>query len=606
MKNKEEKQKKGFQLKAYFAKHKLAIFLFVLVNVLAAVCSVFLTIMVAEMVARITESSISAAIMLCVWAIIITFAMRVFWYLSNYIYFKYSRYIMRDMSLDLAKQAFKFNSKTYADHDSGTFVQRIVSDPERLVGACSDIIFIGLDIITYSVILVYIALLNIWVTLGIIALLIFGFVLERFRLKTLNKNRKIEREANDKINSLTTEIVKSEKDIKSLDLETKLTDISNEKYLDYHKKAYKRSMVDCSFWSIRNFVLDVGMMAVLILGMFLMDAAMISMATFMIVYSWKNTVYDFVWSIGTVSAQIVEIKVCLERVNKLFDEDEYVVEKFGETELEKVKGKIEFKNVSYAFREYDYENKNEAKNKNRKTKNKNKIQTKTLVSENQVFKNLSFRIEPNTTVAFVGKSGSGKSTILNLISKMSVVDSGQVLIDGVNINDLTKRTLRNAVSLVNQFPYIFDMTIKDNLLLAKPDATDSEIYDAIKRASLKDFVDELKKGIDTKVGESGIKLSGGQRQRLAIARAMLRNSPITIFDESTSALDNFAQGDIKKSIDKMKGKSTIIIVAHRLSTIKNVDKIFFLDKGKVIDSGTFEELFERNEKFQAMFLAENI
>ena len=192
------------------------------------------------------------------------------------------------------------------------------------------------------------------------------------------------------------------------------------------------------------------------------------------------------------------------------------------------------------------------------------------------------------------------------MSKMFEVESGEVLIDGVNINDLTKNSLRSTISLVNQFPYIFDMTIKENLLLAKEDATDEELDEAIQKAYLTEFVNSLAKGVDTKVGESGIKLSGGQKQRLAIARAMLRKSPILIFDESTSSLDNFAQEEVKKSIDGLKGQSTIVIVAHRLSTIKNVDKIFFLDNGQIIDSGTFDELFKRNEKFQNMFLAENI
>ena len=173
-------------------------------------------------------------------------------------------------------------------------------------------------------------------------------------------------------------------------------------------------------------------------------------------------------------------------------------------------------------------------------------------------------------------------------------------------NNLNKKTLRNTISLVNQFPYIFDMTIKENLLLAKGDASEEELINAIEKASLKEFVESLPKGIETKVGESGIKLSGGQKQRLAIARALLRNSNIIIFDESTSSLDNFAQNDIKKSIDGLKGKSTIIVVAHRLSTIKDVDKIFFLDNGEIADSGTFDELFNKNEKFKTMFLAENM
>lgn len=243
--------------------------------------------------------------------------------------------------------------------------------------------------------------------------------------------------------------------------------------------------------------------------------------------------------------------------------------------------------------------------KERKEYKKNPPERK-IKSVNKIFESLSFSIKPNTTVAFVGKSGSGKSTILNLMSKMYEVDGGKVLIDGVNINDLDKETLRNNISLVNQFPYIFDMTIKENLLLAKKEATEQEIFDAIKKASLLDFVNSLPEGINTKVGESGIKLSGGQKQRLAIARALLRNSPIIIFDESTSSLDNFAQEEVKQSIDNLKGQGTIVIVAHRLSTIRNADKIFFLDEGKIIDSGTFEELFEKNDKFMHMFYAENL
>ena len=192
------------------------------------------------------------------------------------------------------------------------------------------------------------------------------------------------------------------------------------------------------------------------------------------------------------------------------------------------------------------------------------------------------------------------------MSKMYEVDDGEILIDDVNINDLDKETLRNSISLVNQFPYIFDMSIKDNLLMAKNNATEEEIWQAIKKSYLDEFIESLPNGIDTVVGESGIKLSGGQKQRLAIARALLRNSSIIIFDESTSSLDNIAQEYVKRSIDELKGSSTIVIVAHRLSTIRNVDKIYFLDEGKIIDEGTFEELFDKDEKFRRMFLAEDL
>ena len=336
--------------------------------------------------------------------------------------------------------------------------------------------------------LIYIATLNVYISLITFGLIIVALSIEIWRIKRRRRLKHSVRHKNDKINSLTTEIVRSERDIKSLALESKLAEVSDN-----------------------------------------------------------------------------------------------------------IKGDIEFNNVSFTYYEYEFEF-------NKKTKKK----TKKLVTENQIFENLSFTIPRNSTVAFVGKSGSGKSTILNLIAKMNEVDSGEVLIDGVNISSLDKETLRSTFSLVNQFPYIFDMTIKENLLLAKSDATDQEILTAIKLSALDEFVNTLPKGINTKVGESGIKLSGGQKQRLAIARAMLRRSPIILFDESTSSLDNFAQEEVKNSIDKIKGTSTIIIVAHRLSTIKDSDIIFFLDSGKIIDQGTFDYLYQNNENFQRMFLAENI
>lgn len=412
------------------------------------------------------------------------------------------------------------------------------------------------------------------------------------------------RRKNDKIHSLTTEIVRSEKDIKSLGLEDKLSEISKQYYDEYQKASYNYEVKDLTMWNLRNIIVEIFGVLLLILGVYLIDISILTLASFMIIYSNNNNLSSFVWCFGKIMDIFLQVKTASVRMFTLFDNEEYVCERFGNTHLDNIKGKIEFKKVSYSF--IEYEQTDDDKPLSRKELKKLKNKKRKIESVNKIFDKLSFKIQPNTTVAFVGKSGSGKSTILNLMSKMYEVDSGEVLIDGVNINDLDKETLRSSISLVNQFPYIFDMTIKENLLLAKKDATDEEINKAIEQASLKEFISSLKKGVDTKVGESGIKLSGGQKQRLAIARALLRNSPIIIFDESTSSLDNFAQEDIKKSIDNLKGKSTIVIVAHRLSTIKNVDKIFFLESGKIVDTGTFDELFKNNPKFKKMFYAENL
>lgn len=604
------RKKKTFNITKYMSKYKIWIFLYVLLTLTASICNIFTVLFTAKTIELITLTNYKRAIMLSFIIIGISIFQRLCWYLSNVIYFKYSNKIMSDMNLDLAKQAFKLNSKTYNDHDTGTFVQRIVEDPVQIVDKLSGLVDMIVELVTSLIMLVYIMVLNVWISLALIALAIVAGIIEFRRVKVRRKNHTITRKKNDLVHSLTTEIVRSEKDIKSLGLEQELSVVSKKYYEDYRNHRYKLDNTDMHFWTIRNFIIAIGVSFTLILGIHLMDMGLLTLSAFMIVYSNKDSLWRVVYNGGNIANTLVTIKVCAKRMQALFDEKEFVTEKFGDVSLENVIGKIEFKNVSYTFKEYEYEDIDPRdyidKASRQKLKANNYTPKQKIVSENKIFDNLSFVIKPNTTVAFVGKSGSGKSTILNLISKMYEADSGEILIDGVDIKSLDKNTLRSAISLVNQFPYIFDMTIKENLLLAKPDATDEEIVEAIKKASLNEFVESLPKGIDTKVGESGIKLSGGQKQRLAIARAMLRHSSIIIFDESTSSLDNFAQEDVKKSIDGLKGKSTIIIVAHRLSTIKDVDKIYFLGNGQILDSGTFDELFERNQTFKTMFLTENI
>lgn len=602
-KNKEKRPNIG----KYLKKYRFWIFLYTFIYVIASVGDVFFTILLAQSVEQITFGQFRQAMITVAIVIGINIVQRICWYLCNVIYNKKANLIMAELNLDLARQAFKLNSKTYNDHDTGTFVQRIVDDPARIVDSLATVIDVIMEMATTIVMFIYIAVLNIYVSIALVGIVLISFIIEYNRVRIRRRNRSVVRKKYDMVHSLTTEIVRSEKDIKSLGLEGKLSEVSKERYEDSRMSRYILDKTDVNYSSVRNAIIGLGTLLTLILGIYLMDLGVLTLATYMIIYSNRGSVWNLVRNVGQLTNLFVDIRVSHDRMFSLYDENEFVTEKFGDVNLDSVIGKIEFKNVSYTFREFEFVRKRKQKRGRKEGKIDYSIPPeKKLVSENQIFKNLSFTITPNTTVAFVGKSGSGKSTILNLMSKMYVADSGEVLIDGVNINTLSKETLRGVISLVNQFPYIFDMTIKENLLLAKGDATDEEIVDALKRAYLYDFVQELPNSIETNVGESGIKLSGGQKQRLAIARALLRNSSIIIFDESTSSLDNFAQEAVKKSIDDLKGKSTIVIVAHRLSTIRNVDKIFFLDAGEIVDEGTFEELFERNDKFKAMFLAENI
>ncbi len=589
------KKNKKFNLKKYFGRHKVAIMFYILLYIIAGAGSVLNTILFADAVEKITIGLYMQAINIGLIIIGVIVLKRLCWYGTGLIYNKYSVKIMASINADLSKQAFKLNSKTYSDHDTGTFVQRIVSDPERVVERFADMVDVITDIVTAVIMLTYISTLSWFIALMVIIMVAIGLILETFRMKVKRKNRSIMHETHDKIHSLTTEIVRSEKDIKSLGLENRLSKVSADNYDNYRRASFKHSTVDMNFWSSRSLIIEIMGIVMLLISINLMDKGLMTLASFMIIYSNHERTYGLIWGMGNILASIVDIKVSCARMFSLFDEDEFITEKFGDTHLDKVKGNIEFKKVSFTFKDYEYK----FNKKTRKTDKK-------FIGEKQIFDGLSFKIPKNKTVAFVGKSGSGKSTILNLMSKMYDVDSGEVLVDGHHIKTLDKETLRGTFSLVNQFPYIFDMTIKENLLLANENATDDQINEVLQKAYLKDFVDTLSNGIDTKVGESGIKLSGGQKQRLAIARALLRNSPVILFDESTSSLDNFAQNEVKKSIDGLKGSSTIVIVAHRLSTIKDADIIFFLDEGNIIGKGTFDELYSKNEKFKNMFLAENV
>ena len=260
------------------------------------------------------------------------------------------------------------------------------------------------------------------------------------------------------------------------------------------------------------------------------------------------------------------------RVFEIIDNQKFKKEQFGKTKVKSIDGHIRFNNVEFGY------NDNE-----------------------EIINNMNFEIKPNQKVAFVGKSGVGKTTIFSLITRLYTIDKGEILIDGYNIKDLTCDSLRNNMSIITQNPYIFNFSIKDNLLLSKEDATMEEIREACKLACIDDYIMSLPNQYDTMLGENGVILSGGQKQRLAIARALLMKTEIILFDEATSALDNETQSKIQDAIDNLKGEYTILIVAHRLSTVIDCDKIFVVDDGKIIDSGTHKELLQNCDFYKNLY-----
>lgn len=219
--------------------------------------------------------------------------------------------------------------------------------------------------------------------------------------------------------------------------------------------------------------------------------------------------------------------------------------------------------------------------------------------------NINFKVKAGTTTAFVGNSGGGKTTLVNLLPRFYNLESGEILFDGVNIKNFELASLRANIAVVFQDNFLFSGTIKENILLGKPDATEDEIKLSVKMACLEEFVTSLEKGLNTEIGERGIRLSGGQKQRIAIARAFLKNAPIVVLDEATSALDNKAEAVVQKAIDNLMKDKTVFVIAHRLSTIKNADKIIVVNKAHIVEEGTHEELLKiENGAYKSLYEAQ--
>ena len=224
------------------------------------------------------------------------------------------------------------------------------------------------------------------------------------------------------------------------------------------------------------------------------------------------------------------------------------------------------------------------------------------VKNKPVLKDINLVVKHGETIALVGNSGGGKSTLVSLLPRFYEVTKGEIKIDGINIKDYTQESLRNNISIVFQDNFLFSGTIRENIILGKQNAADEEIQRALKMAYLDEFVSTLKDGLNTQIGERGILLSGGQKQRVAIARAFLKDAPIVILDEATSALDNKSEAIVQKAIDNLMQDKTVFVIAHRLSTIKNADRIAVINEGKLVELGNHDELMSiENGQYKTLY-----
>lgn len=483
---------------------------------------------------------------------------------------KFYRTTLKNIQVGIATEILKTTTHEFNKKSSGYFIERISSDSGKIADIYLNICDCVTEIITNMGILISIYILNKYIFVFYLFFLIILFLVQKKKNDVYQENDKAYRKKKEKATSLVSELVRGAKDVKVLNAEDSFLKEAEKRITTAQEWRYKMFLTNRIYRFIYNNIRDILDFSYIILGIFLIRRELLVISTAIILFNYCNQIIYTLDYVGMLMEYIKDFNLSANRVFQIIESPKK--ETFGTKHIDKVHGDFEFKNVTFSYEK-----------------------------EEPILKDISFQIKANETVSFVGKSGSGKSTIFNLLCKLYEPDTGEITIDGVNINELDKDSLRGNISIINQSPYIFNMSIRENLSLIKEGLTEEEMIEACKLACLHDFIMTLPNGYDTVVGEGGVSLSGGQRQRLAIARALVQKTEIILFDEATSALDNETQKEIQNAIDNMQGEYTILIIAHRLSTVINSNRLIFIEDGKVLDIGTHKELLKKNKSYQKLY-----
>lgn len=555
----------------YIKDDKKNLILIILGHILQIIISIILPILSAKILVEITSNEYIRVLVIAIILLFVDLINNTNSYVISNIFSKLYRNIMSKLEVKLGRSVLKIENDSLDKNSNGVFIQRMTGDTSDLANIFNDFISNISRFIEYIGILTAIFIVNKLIFIYVLFFAIILYLLEDIRTKKKKQDNKKFRESKEKVSGFIGELVRGARDIKMLNSEDDfINELSiiirdcNEKMFSLQKRnnRYKILMWDIS--SLGNFIL-------IFLLVLLLKNKILTSAVALVLYNYSGKVSSSAYFVGGFLEQIKDFNLSAERVFAIIDSDEFKKEKFGNIHLDKVNGDFEFKDVVFSY------------------------------TNKKVLDKLNFKINANETVAFVGKSGAGKTTIFNLLCKMYDIDSGVITIDGVDIKKLDKDSIRGNITIISQNPYIFNMSIRDNLRLVKSSLTNDEMKNACKLACLDEYIDTLPDKYDTIIGEGGINLSGGQKQRLAIARALVQKTEIILFDEATSALDNETQEKIQKAINNMKNEYTILIIAHRLSTIINADRILFLDNGKIINEGSHDYLLKNCKEYRKLY-----
>lgn len=563
--------KNNFKMSWYFIrKQKKIIIPILILSIILSLIGVLTPILSAKLLLNLSNKALDKLLNIALFIFLVEATRNIISFTFNLISEKCMTKIITEVRLEMLRETFRIETSETDKNNTGIFIDRIKNDTGSITNIFSNLTSSFVDFISNVGILAASFIISPYIFIYFIATsLIIGYINKKDRDIYYKRSKKY-RDLTEKATGLTAELIRGIKDIKLAGNNSVLKKTSKEinkitkEGYEIKKQTEKYRLLS---FTIRDFF-DV---TFIILGTFLTSKKLLTISNFIILYMYRKRIENLLSFYNRFVNQIKDYNLSATRVFEILG-DHFKKERPGGLDLNNIQGKIEFNNVNFAYQQH-----------------------------HRVLQNISFSINPGERIGFVGQSGSGKSTLFNLIVKLYPVENKKIYIDDIDINEISYKSLRSKISLIPQSPYIFNFTILENLKIANEEATMEEVITACKQADIYDRIMEFDKGFDTIVGEGGVILSGGEKQRLSIARSLLKQSNILLLDEATSSVDNITQKNIQTAIEKINRNTTILIIAHRLSTVINCDRIIVIDDGKIIDTGTHSELLKSCPKYQELY-----